>query len=171
MNYNIVLPEELKTLSKPKFKIDNNILTIYNRPFWDDWFFEVSILLCILYMTSIQKLALNNQYVLFFLIILFFYSFYSFSLNKVNIDFTKKEILIRSYNPFINIYRRFFQMPFLIKFTDIDNVFSDWKLVGKGPNKYFTVLQTDAPYKFKIAVFTNETQSKIFTEYLKNSLR
>jgi hypothetical protein len=171
MNYNINLPEELKTVSKPKFKIDNNTLAIYNRPFWDDWLFEVSILLYILYMTLIQKLALNNQYVLFFLIILFIYSFYCFSLNKVNIEFAKKEILIRSYNPFINIYRRFFQIPFLIKFNDIDKVFSDWKLVGKGPNKYFVVLQTEAPYKFRIAIFMNETQSKVFTEYLNHILK
>jgi len=171
MDYNIHLPEELKILSKPKVKIRNNTIIIYNGPFWDDWFFEAFIFLIILYMTLIQKLDLNNSYVIWFLVILFIYSFYCFSLNKVSIDFIEKKVTVVSYNPFINIYRKLIQVPFSIRFNDIDKLYSDWKYVGKGPDKYFTVLQTDSPYKFRIAIFAKEGQSIIFTDYLNTILK
>ena len=128
MDYNIHLPEELKTLSKPKFKISNNTIIIYNGPFWDDWFFEAFIFLIILYMTLIQKLDLNNSYVIWFLVILFIYSFYCFSLNKVSIDFIEKKVTVVSYNPFINIYRDLFKclsqsdLMILINYIQIGNM-------------------------------------------------
>jgi len=171
MNYNIDLPEEFKGISKPKFNAGYGTLTIYNRPFWDDWLFEIFILSVTLYMILIQKLPLNNPYIIWFLIMFFFYSLYCFSLDKPNIDFIKKEISIRSYNPFVNIYRKLFQMPFLVKFSDIDKIFSDWKYVSKEPYKYFTVLQTDASYKFRIAIFAKESQSLSFTDYLSKIIK
>jgi len=83
----------------------------------------------------------------------------------------RKESYSSELQSFINIYRKLIQVPFSIRFNDIDKLYSDWKYVGKGPDKYFTVLQTDSPYKFRIAIFAKEGQSIIFTDYLNTILK
>jgi hypothetical protein len=171
MNYNIDLPEELKTVSKPKFKMNNSILTIYNRPFWDDWVFEIFMVLAILFFRNGEQIEFRNDYLTAFIAFGLFGLSY-FSLNKINFDFEQKIVQIKNYNPLVNFFRKLFKMPSEVKFNEIEKIYPDWKLGGRGKqSKYFTILETDGPYKFRIAIFETESQSIIFTDYIRNIIK
>jgi hypothetical protein len=171
MNYNIDLPEELKTVSNPKFKIGDDSLAIYNKPFVSDWLFEILILLLIISLARDSHTEYRTDY-LIVTIALGLFGLSGFSLNKVLIDFKQKSILVKNFNPLVNLCRKFFKMPFEIPFNNINKFYPDWKIGGHGSSSiYLTILETDVPYRFRIAIFTREDQSIIFTDYLNKLIK
>jgi hypothetical protein len=170
MNYNIDLPEELKTASMPKMKIAEQKLIILNRPYLMDWLFPAFIILIFSIMIINGKLSLINDddsdYVTLILILFIFLIVRSFSLNRVRIDFEKKLISIKNYNPLVNLWRKLFQMPFAIGFKEVNKIFTDNNSFSRQLIRFYVILETDAPYQFRIAIFAEKNQSIIFTDYL-----
>jgi hypothetical protein len=175
MNYTIDLPEELKSVSMPKFKIIDKKLRIFNRPYLMDWIFPAIILIIFFVMIINGKISLTNadygDYTILALILFILLIIQYLSLNKVCVDFEKRLVSIKNYNPLVNLGRKLFQIPFEITFKEIGKIFTDENLLSSQLVRFYVILETDAPYKFQIAIFSKRQESIVFAEYLKNRIR
>ena len=175
MNYDIDLPEELKIISKPKFKGTGKELIIINKPsLWDITFPSVFIIIFLVMMLN-KKISFEDSvikdYLILAIVLMLLLLIQYFSLNKVSIDFERKCISVKNYNPLVNAGRKIFQMPSLIMFTDIEKIYSDYQFRGKNTNRHEVILQTTAPYKFRVAIFSTEAYSIQFSEYLHKKIK
>jgi len=175
VNYNIDFPEELKALSIPKFKvIDKSLITI-NRPSWWNLSVPIGVLSTIFLMFISGNISIkgpyDEDYLLLIISLMVFVAVVFFSLNRVVIDFDKRCVIIKNYNPLVNLGRKFFKLPFLIPFDEIEKIYSDWSFWGKKIYNHYVILQTNAPYKFRIAIFQRKNQSIIFTAYLNKLIK
>jgi len=175
MNSHIELPGELKTTSMPKLKIADQKVIILNRPRAMDWLFPAFFMLLFSIMIMNGKLLLTNtddsDYIILFFALTIFLMVKVFSLNRVCIDFEKKLISIKNYNPLVNLGRRLFQMPLAISFKEIDKIFTDQNWFSGQLIRFYVILETNALYKFRIAIFSKQQESIMFVEYLKNKIR
>jgi phage-related holin len=175
MNHTIDLPEELKSVSMPKFKVIDKKLIIFNRPYLMDWIFPAIILITFFVMIINGKISLTNahygDYAILALILFILLIIQYLSLNKVCVDFEKRLISIKNYNPLVNLGRKLFQMPFVISFKEVDKVFTDQNWSSRQLIRFYVILETDAPYRFRIAIFSKHQESIVFAEYLNHLLK
>jgi phage-related holin len=175
MNYNTDLPEALKSVSIPKFKIMDKKLIIFNRPYLWDWIFPTAFITIFFVMIINGKISLTNNdysdYVTLALTLLVLVIIVYLSLNRVCVDFEKKLISIKNYNPLVNLGRKLFQMPFIIGFKDVDKIFIDQNWFSGQLIRFYVILETDTPYKFRIAIFSKRQESIVFAEYLNHILK
>jgi phage-related holin len=175
MNYNIGLPEELKNVSMPKFKVMDKRLIIFNRPYLIDWIFPATLLIIFFAMIINGKLSLKDtdygDYTILALALLILSVIGYLSLNRVCVDFEKRLISIKNYNPLVNLGRKMLQMPFVISFKEVDKVFTDQNWFSGQLSRFYVILETEAPYKFRIAIFSKPQESIAFAEYFKNKIR
>ncbi len=174
MNYTVDLPTELKSVSMPKFKITDKKLIIFNRPYLMDWVLPAIVIIIFFVMIINGELSITNTdygdyTVLAFILFIFLISQY-LSLNKVCVDFEKRLVSIKNYNPLVNMGRKLFQIPFTIAFKEVDKIFTDENSLSTQLKRFYVILETDVPYKFKIAIFSKQQQSIVFAEYLKDRI-
>lgn len=173
MNYNIDLPEELKSVSMPKLKIIKKKLIIFNRPYLMDWIFRAIIIIIFFVMIINGELSLTNtdysDYAILVLMLFFLLIIQYLSLNKVCVDFEKEFISIKNYNPLINMVKKILQMPFIISFREVQNIYTDSSFFSNQLPRFFVVLETIALCKFKIAIF-QEDKNRFFSDYLRDKI-
>ena len=170
----IELPEELKSVSTPKFKVSKTQLIILNRPYMMDWIWPAAFILIFVVMILSGELSLKDtgygDYAIAALIMISLLIIQYFSLNRVCIDFEKKLIAIKNYNPLVNLGRKMFQMPFAIPFKEVDKIFTVDNFLTRQIARFDVVLETDAPYRFRIAIFSERQKSIVFAEYLNHKI-
>lgn len=161
-------PAELEGISYPKIIFDEARMIIHNRPFIAYMWVPGMNLLGATAM--IIRNQVNNEYFLILCGLFFISLAYMFSMNKVVINFKQKKVYIRNYNPLLNLWRRMMQMPFELTFGEVDKIITDYTY-RKGDGEYYVAFITEAPYKFRIAIFKTEDQSRLFAGYLKRMMR
>jgi hypothetical protein len=167
MEYNF--PVELESLSEPKIKFDHQKIQIKNRPTPHQQIVSLLSIVFAPYLIFIKKLPFDDPYVLMCTFLCLGLISLTYSLNRVNIDFSDKTIVIANYNPLINLWRKFMQMPQTLKFKEID-ITSDFAL-RKGGSYYYVAFVTEAPYTYKIAIFQKEKLCLLFKDYLKARMK